>query len=69
MGIPVFDTALTIIRRYISSRSLFTGDRGHFYDRLMDKGLSVRMTVVVCYGILAVLVGVGVLLGMAYPVK
>jgi len=64
MGVPVFDTSLAIIRRYKNKRPLFMGDRSHFYDQLMDKGLSVRQTVLVCYGIQVVFVGIGVLLGM-----
>ena len=64
MGVPVFDTALAIIRRFKNRRPLFMGDRSHFYDRLVDKGLSVRQTVLVCYGIQAVFVGVGILLGV-----
>ncbi len=64
MGVPVFDTAFAIIRRYKNKRPLFIGDRSHFYDRLMDKGLAVRKTVLVCYGIQAVFVGVGLLVGL-----
>ena len=64
MGVPVFDTTLAIIRRYKNKRPLFTGDRSHFYDQLMDKGLSVRQTVLVCYGIQVVFVGVGILIAM-----
>jgi len=64
MGVPVFDTALAIIRRYKNRRPLLKGDRSHFYDRLMDKGLSVRQTVMICYGVQAVFVCAGVLIGI-----
>lgn len=64
MGVPFFDTALTIIRRYKNRHPLFIGDRSHFYDQLMDKGLPVRQTVLVCCTIQAVFVCVGVLLGI-----
>ena len=64
MGVPVFDTAFAIIRRFKNRRPLFTGDRSHFYDRLMDKGLSVRQTVIICYGIQVVFVGMGVVIAM-----
>jgi len=60
MGLPVLDTALTIIRRYRKNHPLFMGDRSHIYDRLVDRGFSVRQTAWVCYVIQAVLVGAGV---------
>lgn len=40
IGVPVFDMALAILRRFIQRRSLFTGDRGHLYDLLLQKGWS-----------------------------
>jgi UDP-GlcNAc:undecaprenyl-phosphate GlcNAc-1-phosphate transferase len=48
-ALPVFDTALAIVRRWRSGRSIFAGDRSHFYDQLVDRGMSVRKVVVVSY--------------------
>jgi len=61
MALPIFDTGLALVRRIRNKRPIFGGDRSHFYDQLVDKGLSVRATVAVCYGlaILAVVVAVG----------
>jgi UDP-GlcNAc:undecaprenyl-phosphate GlcNAc-1-phosphate transferase len=64
MGLPILDTMTTIIRRFGNGKPLFQGDRSHIYDQLVDKGLSVRQTALVCYGIQAVMVGGGVLLGV-----
>jgi UDP-GlcNAc:undecaprenyl-phosphate GlcNAc-1-phosphate transferase len=47
---PIFDTALAIARRWLRGHPLFTGDRSHFYDQLRDRGLTVRTTVLLCYG-------------------
>ncbi len=60
IGVPVLDTAYAILRRIKKGISPFYGDRSHFYDQLMQKGLSVRQTVLICWGIQSVLVGVGV---------
>jgi len=60
-SLPVFDTALAIGRRWLNGRPLFEGDRSHFYDQLRDRGLSVRQTVVICYGLAAFLAAVGCL--------
>ena len=63
MGLPIFDTGLALVRRLRNKRPIFGGDRSHFYDHLVDRGLSVRMTVIVCYAlaILTVAIGVGTL--------
>lgn len=50
-ALPVFDTALAMFRRWRSGRSIFEGDRSHFYDQLVQRGYSVRQTVLVSYGL------------------
>ncbi len=63
MGLPIFDTGLALVRRIRNKRPIFGGDRSHFYDQLVDRGFSLRMSVVVCYvlAVLAVVVAVGTL--------
>lgn len=46
--IPVYDTALTIIRRMINKESLFMADKEHFYNLLMDRGYSHTGSVGFC---------------------
>jgi UDP-GlcNAc:undecaprenyl-phosphate GlcNAc-1-phosphate transferase len=70
-GFPVFDTALAIARRRLNGRPLFVGDRSHFYDQLCDRGLSVRRSVVICYGLgalFAVVAGVLMVLPTGFVV-
>ncbi|MDX2197546.1 MAG: MraY family glycosyltransferase [Phycisphaerae bacterium] len=47
--VPIFDTALAIFRRWRSGKPLFVGDRSHFYDQLVQRGCSVRVTAIICY--------------------
>jgi UDP-GlcNAc:undecaprenyl-phosphate GlcNAc-1-phosphate transferase len=61
-ALPIFDTALAMFRRWRSGRSIFEGDRSHFYDQLVQRGLSVRATVLVCYGLTVVYGLIGLLL-------
>ncbi|NOY27251.1 MAG: undecaprenyl/decaprenyl-phosphate alpha-N-acetylglucosaminyl 1-phosphate transferase [Oligoflexia bacterium] len=49
MGVPVMDTLLAIIRRFLAGRHLFEADRGHVHHRLLDRGLSQRQAVLVLY--------------------
>lgn len=50
-ALPIMDTGLAIFRRWRGGRSIFSGDRSHFYDQLRDRGWSVRQTVVICYAL------------------
>ena len=50
-ALPIFDTSLAVFRRWRSGKPLFEGDRSHFYDQLVQRGLSVRQTVLVCYAL------------------
>jgi UDP-GlcNAc:undecaprenyl-phosphate/decaprenyl-phosphate GlcNAc-1-phosphate transferase len=51
LGLPIFDTLLSIARRYIARKPVFSADRGHIHHRLLDRGLTHRRTVVTLYGI------------------
>lgn len=61
-GFPIFDMALAIGRRWRNSRPLFVGDRSHFYDQIRDRGLSIRQTVLACYGLCLLFAGLGMVL-------
>lgn len=52
---PLAEMLGTVLRRLRSGTGLTTGDRGHSYDRLRDRGLSVPVTVLVA--VLATAVG------------
>lgn len=50
-ALPVTDTLLAMFRRWRSGRSIFEGDRSHFYDQLVQRGFSVRQTVLISYAL------------------
>lgn len=62
-GLPIFDTGLALVRRLAAGKPIFAGDRSHFYDQLVDRGLTVRQTVLVNYllALCFVLAGVGII--------
>lgn len=62
IGIPVFDAIYAILRRLKRGVSPFHGDRSHFYDQLMQSGLSIKKTVSVCWGLQTLLVVLGILI-------
>ena len=49
LGLPVLDTSVVIIRRFLNKKPLFLPDRGHIYDQLVDRGNSISKSVRKCY--------------------
>jgi UDP-GlcNAc:undecaprenyl-phosphate GlcNAc-1-phosphate transferase len=54
LGLPIFDTLLAMLRRFLERRSMFSADRGHIHHRLLDLGLTHRRAVIVLYGVCVV---------------
>src|SRR5262249_1864542 len=55
VGVPVADTSIAVVRRWRAKRPLFTGDRGHVYDQLVDRTWSPERATLVCIAAQAVL--------------
>jgi len=53
-GLPILETALSIVRRFLSGRPVFTGDREHIHHKLLQRGLSQRQVVITLYAVSAV---------------
>jgi UDP-GlcNAc:undecaprenyl-phosphate GlcNAc-1-phosphate transferase len=52
-GLPILETSLSILRRLISGRPVFTADREHIHHKLMQHGLTHRQVVILLYGVSA----------------
>lgn len=61
-GLPILDTATAMVRRLINRRPLFVSDRGHIYDQLMDRGMTLRQAVKTCYALAAGYAAIGLLM-------
>lgn len=48
-GIPLLDTTIAIVRRYLRHEPIFAPDRGHIHHRLRDLGLSSRSVAIFLY--------------------
>src|SRR5204862_334092 len=53
-GLPILETSLSVLRRFISGRPVFTADREHIHHKLLQRGMSHRQVVIVLYGVSAV---------------
>jgi len=52
-GLPILETVLSMLRRWISGRSLFSADREHIHHKLLERGLSQRQAVIILYAVSA----------------
>jgi len=55
LGLPIYDSASTILQRVRQGRPIHQPDRGHLHHRLRDSGLSTRETILLMYGIAGLL--------------
>jgi UDP-GlcNAc:undecaprenyl-phosphate/decaprenyl-phosphate GlcNAc-1-phosphate transferase len=53
-GLPILDTALSVLRRLIGRKPLFSGDREHIHHKLLERGLTHRQVVILLYGVSAI---------------
>jgi len=59
LGIPIFDTLFSMLRRFLERRSLFAPDRSHFHHRLLALGLKQHHVVLMIYAITLLAAGCG----------
>ena len=59
LGLPIFDTVFSILRRYLNRWSITSADRGHLHHRLLDMGLQQRHAVIIMYAITIAAAGLG----------
>jgi UDP-GlcNAc:undecaprenyl-phosphate/decaprenyl-phosphate GlcNAc-1-phosphate transferase len=51
MGLPILDTTLAFLRRYLRKQSVFAADSQHIHHMLLSKGWNQRKVVLVLYSI------------------
>jgi UDP-GlcNAc:undecaprenyl-phosphate/decaprenyl-phosphate GlcNAc-1-phosphate transferase len=54
-GLPLLDTVLSVVRRFLSGQPLFTADREHIHHKLLKRGFTHKQAVVMLYGVSAAL--------------
>ncbi len=64
LAIPLLDSALAIVRRFVNNKPIFVADRGHIHHRLLDLGMTPRKATLALYGCCAA--GAVCSLAMAY---
>ena len=67
-GLIGVDFVVTLLRRWRKRHPLFTGDRSHLYDQMLDRGWPVWPLLLMAWGVQAGLVGMGLLFAELGPV-
>ena len=49
LAVPLLDTMLAIVRRYLRNQPVFSADHDHIHHRLLSRGFSPRQVVIVLY--------------------
>jgi UDP-GlcNAc:undecaprenyl-phosphate GlcNAc-1-phosphate transferase len=52
-GLPILDTFMAVLRRFLNRKPLFGADDEHIHHKLLQRGLSHRQAVVVLYAVSA----------------
>jgi len=63
LGVPVLDTAVSILRRIIGHQYIFNADRDHLHHKLVDKGFQQRDAVYIVYLVSIASNGIAMVLG------
>ena len=62
LAVPIFDTALAMLRRTLRHESIMAADKGHLHHHLMAAGFGQRRSVLIMYGIVGIMGEVAVLI-------
>jgi UDP-GlcNAc:undecaprenyl-phosphate GlcNAc-1-phosphate transferase len=50
LSVPLLDTGVAIVRRFIRRQPIFSADRNHIHHRLLDRGHSPKRVALILYG-------------------
>ena len=62
LAVPIFDTALAMLRRALKHESIMHADKGHLHHHLMAAGFGQRRSVLIMYGIVGIMGEVAILI-------
>src|SRR2546423_651316 len=52
-GLPILETLISVLRRFLNGTPLFAADRQHIHHKLLERGLSQRQSVIILYAVSA----------------
>lgn len=55
IGLPIYDTLVTMLRRFIQGESIMSPDKQHFHHRMLKLGLKQKQVALISYAVNALL--------------
>ena len=68
LALPLTETGVSILRRFLSRRPMFTSDREHIHHKLLELGLTQRRVAYVLYSVTAVSGIAGIAMAYGRPI-
>jgi UDP-N-acetylmuramyl pentapeptide phosphotransferase/UDP-N-acetylglucosamine-1-phosphate transferase len=68
LGLPIFDTISSMLRRYLNRWGIMSPDRGHLHHILLDMGLRHHHVVIIMYALTALAAGLGMFMMLTHDV-
>lgn len=65
LSLPLLETSISIVRRFLRGQPIFDPDRNHAHHRLLDRGLSTRRVALLLYGACGVAAAFSLLVSMS----
>jgi UDP-GlcNAc:undecaprenyl-phosphate GlcNAc-1-phosphate transferase len=65
LSVPLTDMTLSILRRFVSERPIFSADRGHIHHRLLERCFAPRRVTLGLYAVSLLASGLALALGLA----
>ncbi len=53
-GLPIMETVISVVRRFMNGKPLFVGDREHIHHKLLKRGLTPSQVTLILYAVSAV---------------
>ncbi|MGB9430603.1 MAG: MraY family glycosyltransferase [Candidatus Acidiferrum sp.] len=66
LSIPLLDTGIAILRRFLRHQAVFTADHGHIHHKLLARGLTPRRVVILLYIICGLCAAVSLMQSFAH---
>ena len=67
LSVPLLDTSISVLRRFLRHQPIFGADRAHIHHKLLSRGLAPRRVVLLLYAFCGVSAGTSILLTSLHP--
>lgn len=67
LSVPLLDTCISVLRRFLRQQPIFGADRAHFHHKLLSRGFTTRGVVLLLYTFCGIAAGTSILITELHP--